>query len=51
MGANAIWEITAPDHTAELAPTISSSATRSGRALAAAGLKNTLNADNKNADR
>jgi hypothetical protein len=40
-GARTISETTAADHTAELAPTTSSSPTEAGRALEAAGLKST----------
>ncbi|HXH56551.1 MAG TPA: hypothetical protein VNL12_04535 [Iamia sp.] len=50
-GASAIWEITAADQIAELAPTTSSSGTSVGRTLAAAGLKKTLKADSANAAR
>ena len=48
-GASAIWEMTAADQMAELAPTRSSSSTRVGVMLAAAGLKNTVNDDRANA--
>ena len=50
-GARAIWEITAADQTAELAPTTSSSGTTVGSTLAAAGLKNTLKPDRRKAAR
>lgn len=44
-GARAIWDSTAADHTAELAPTTLSSPARAGTTLAAAGLKNTVRAE------